>query len=143
MKMAQQNEIDLLPLNAVLAQNKQLALPRVNAKTQELECYLVDDLRTLEPQPPYQIYEPDPEKHLLIQPGILDVILVPGLAFDVEYQRLGRGKGYYDKLIQRCRKYNGNSNEFKTIGIGHLVQLSNEKLPVETHDQSMDELLLL
>jgi 5-formyltetrahydrofolate cyclo-ligase len=139
-KIPDQNEIDLFPLNQMLARNHQLVLPRVNTATNQLECYLVDNLETLVPQSPYQIYEPDPKKHKQVPAHMLDVILTPGLAFDTNFQRLGRGKGYYDRLIESCRK---STKDIEVIAVGHLVQLSEIPLPTEAHDQSMDELLLL
>jgi len=42
------------------------------------------------------------------QPGDIDLLLVPGLAFDTHGHRLGQGKGYYDRFIARMR--NGNDD---------------------------------
>jgi len=143
-KIYNQNEIDLFPLNQMLAVNNQLALPRVNRITKKLECYLVEELQSLQPQPPYNIYEPNPELHVKVPVGMLDIILTPGLAFDMNFQRLGRGKGYYDRLIRESRiECSKKMKNLEVIAVGHLVQLSEELLPREDHDQSMDELILL
>lgn len=46
---------------------------------------------------------PEPDKGDRLDPAILDLVLVPLLAFDLSGQRVGYGKGYYDRFLQRCR----------------------------------------
>lgn len=55
----------------------------------------------------------------------LDFVLVPGVAFNLQGRRLGRGKGYYDRLLAEVRG--------KTCGVGFNEQIV-EDLPVEPHD---------
>ncbi len=57
-----------------------------------------------------------------------DCILVPGLAFDRKGVRLGRGWGYYDKLLAKYENID-------TIGLCFREQLSLANLPKEPHDQ--------
>lgn len=59
----------------------------------------------------------------------IDLIIVPGVAFDKNYNRMGRGKGFYDKLLLQ-------QNSFK-LGICFDVQLF-ESIPSEPHDIAMD-----
>lgn len=61
-----------------------------------------------------------------------DFILVPGVAFDLQGQRLGRGKGYYDQLLKQVRG--------TRCGVAFDQQIVNE-IPVEPHDQPLDCLL--
>ena len=74
----------------------------------------------------YNIIEPIGES---ISPSKLDLIIVPGVAFDKNKNRLGRGKGFYDKLLSEvtCCK----------IGICYDFQLL-EYLPCEDHDIKMN-----
>jgi len=55
----------------------------------------------------------------------LDFVLVPGVAFDLQGRRLGRGKGYYDRMLAAVRG--------KTCGVAFDEQIV-EELPVEPHD---------
>jgi 5-formyltetrahydrofolate cyclo-ligase len=55
----------------------------------------------------------------------LDFVLVPGIAFDLQGRRLGRGKGYYDRLLAEVRG--------KTCGVAFDEQIADE-IPVEPHD---------
>ena len=62
----------------------------------------------------------------------LSGVLVPGLGFDIFGRRLGRGKGYYDRLLK-------NWNGIK-VGIAFRSQILAE-LPEEAHDIKMDYLV--
>jgi len=55
----------------------------------------------------------------------LDLILVPGVAFDPQGRRLGRGKGFYDQLLTAVRG--------TTCGVAFDEQIERE-IPVEPHD---------
>lgn len=68
-----------------------------------------------------------------VDPGDLDCVLVPGLAFDVSGNRLGHGAGYYDRLLGRVR------NDIPLVGIVPH-QLVVEALPTEPHDVAMTHL---
>ena len=60
----------------------------------------------------------------------VDVMLVPGLAFTAEGLRLGRGGGYYDRLLAACAPHT------RTIGVCFATQLVTT-LPTEPHDQKV------
>jgi 5-formyltetrahydrofolate cyclo-ligase len=55
------------------------------------------------------------------------LVLVPGLAFDLTGNRLGFGKGYYDRVLPQLKKTT------LTIGLGYSFQIV-EKIPTESHD---------
>lgn len=63
-----------------------------------------------------------------------DVVLVPGMAFDAEGHRLGRGKGYYDRFLAGCP-----STVYK-IGVCFRSRLL-ERVPSMPHDIMMDEVV--
>ena len=58
-----------------------------------------------------------------------DICIIPGLAFSKEGQRLGRGKGYYDRYLEG---FSGVK-----VGIAYSEQLENE-VPCEEHDELLD-----
>ncbi|MEM7589812.1 MAG: 5-formyltetrahydrofolate cyclo-ligase [Myxococcota bacterium] len=62
------------------------------------------------------------------------VLLVPGLAFDRSGNRLGRGRGFYDRFLSRLRK---ESRSPLIIGMCMEHQLVN-KVPTQPHDQTVD-----
>ncbi|MBQ7876140.1 MAG: 5-formyltetrahydrofolate cyclo-ligase [Clostridia bacterium] len=72
---------------------------------------------------------PEPKDKTVFDKTKIDLVLVPGVAFDKEGNRMGYGKGYYDRFLK-------NMTSFK-IGVCHAFQLT-DKLPVEEHDVKMD-----
>ncbi len=82
----------------------------------------------------------EPLKRLRDQPdrtvdvGELDLILVPGVAFDRRGGRVGHGKGYYDKLLHNARP------DTPLIALAFQCQLF-AKIPTEKHDVFMDKVI--
>lgn len=72
-------------------------------------------------------------KNKTIDKSSIDLVIVPGLAFDKEGNRLGYGKGYYDRYLSK--------SGLNTIGIGYKEQLC-DSLPHNEDDVMMDETLL-
>ncbi len=70
----------------------------------------------------------------VIEPSALDVILTPGLAFDRQMMRLGRGKGHFDKLFAHC------GDQAKRIGVCFECQIV-DTVPAEPHDMNMHGLI--
>lgn len=61
----------------------------------------------------------------------VDVIIVPGVAFDRRCMRIGYGKGFYDRLLSRKR------SDAASIGV-IFDELLYDELPIENHDMAMD-----
>jgi 5-formyltetrahydrofolate cyclo-ligase len=76
------------------------------------------------------------EPCLINKPLIPDFMLVPLLAFDNNNNRIGYGKGFYDKFLNRFLK----KNKITTIGIAFSFQKYN-KLPVSNLDIKLDYIL--
>ena len=76
---------------------------------------------------------PEPSRFLLPlpEPSSLDVVVVPGVAFDKSAHRLGRGKGFYDRFL--CRLGNAPLR----IGLAYDAQVL-DTLPMSEHDQPVD-----
>ena len=78
----------------------QVAVPVTNFETEELEHYL------LTPQTGIQESSwgiPEPVNATPIAETDIDVVLLPLIAFDLQGHRVGYGKGYYDRFLNRCR----------------------------------------
>lgn len=125
-------EPDLWPLlNETLALEKVIALPCFDADNQIYQPRRVTDLHVEILSGRFGIREPA-EACIAIPLDDLDLVLVPGVAFDVDGHRLGRGKGYYDRLLQN---FTGHK-----VGIAFGEQIV-KKIPSEWNDVRMDSIL--
>mmetsp|Transcript_12101 Transcript_12101/g.33315 ORF Transcript_12101/g.33315 Transcript_12101/m.33315 type:complete len:230 (-) Transcript_12101:914-1603(-) len=80
---------------------------------------------------------PEPPEEMpkeLAQPGDIDLLIVPGLAFDRNGNRLGQGKGYYDRFIARM---SSDGRTLPLIAVCMLPQLVDGSIPVDTYDRTM------
>ena len=99
------NEIDtwkIITNIRKLASNVRLVAPYIIPGTKEMQHIV------LEPETPltenkWRIPEPYPAPDQMIEPEVLDAILIPLLAFDVNGFRVGYGGGYYDRFLSKCR----------------------------------------
>lgn len=105
---------------------KHFYLPRVNGVDLEILPY---DQTRLE-LGAFHIEEPTGEDTVNVSE--IELIIVPGVAFDRKGNRLGRGKGFYDRLLRNSRA--------AKIGVGYNFQLV-EEIPVEEHDVPMNMII--
>jgi 5-formyltetrahydrofolate cyclo-ligase len=92
-------EPDIWPLlGEALLSGKTVALPRFSAQTQSYVAGVVENLETDLQSGQFGIREPGLSCRE-ISLSRLDLVLVPGVAFDARGGRLGRGKGFYDRLL--------------------------------------------
>jgi 5-formyltetrahydrofolate cyclo-ligase len=86
----------------------------------------------------YKILEPREDLRSVASKNVpvaeLDLIMVPGVAFDRRGARMGHGKGYYDKLLEHARP------DTKLVALAFECQLFPE-IPVQEHDIFMDYLI--
>lgn len=120
-------EIDVSPLaEHALQASKRLICPRVDRRARRLVLHEIRDPRMdLEPGT-LGIREPRAGCPL-IAPDEVDWVLVPGVAFDVRRNRLGRGGGHYDRLLPLLRP---GVETWAAAFDGQVY----ESLPVEPHD---------
>lgn len=119
------SEVNLLPLaETFLAEGRKIAFPRTHGDT--MEFYPVTSLSDFT-EGAFHIMEPVGNVSLIeLEP----LVLVPGLGFDKNGNRMGYGKGFYDRYFARfpaCRK----------IGAAYGIQIV-EKIPVDNYDISMN-----
>ena len=118
------HEPDLSLLHSFLPQ-AQLFYPLVLDQA-EMTFHLVTQPSFLK-KGAFGIKEPDPQVNPPALSEDLDLILVPGLSFDLQGNRLGHGHGYYDRFLSQIPNT-------PTVGISYSSQLRHE-IPSETHDR--------
>jgi 5-formyltetrahydrofolate cyclo-ligase len=104
---------------------KKIFLPVVDGDQLHLYRYTGKD--TLKKNA-FDIWEPDTSLLQTTSTEDIDLIIVPGIAFDRQRNRMGRGKGYYDRLLA--------SSTAPCIGICFQFQLF-EHVPADAHDRKM------
>jgi 5-formyltetrahydrofolate cyclo-ligase len=111
-----------------LEHDKEVVLPRVEAASKTLHLYEVGSIDELAPGH-WGIPEPPVSEGRRRDVGGLDLIIVPGAAFDKVCNRLGYGGGYYDRLLAQ--------RKVPAIALAYEEQVVSV-LPVEPHDVRMD-----
>jgi len=122
-------------LPAALATGKRIVVPY--CVDGELELFWLEVMDELE-LGMYRILEPKNELrdvvHKRLQPEDLDLIMVPGVAFDKNGGRTGHGKGYYDKLLEHAKP------ETPLVALAFECQMFDE-IPMDHHDIYMDKVV--
>ena len=86
------------------------------------------------PEPPSNLQWP------IARPGDIDLLIVPGLAFDRDGNRLGQGKGYYDRFIARMQQ---PPPVLVAVGLAcQLLQEPGAVILTHEHDMQMDIILV-
>lgn len=123
-------------LPAALASGKKIIVPWCNEQG-ELELFHLSHMDELAVGM-YKILEPKAELRTLpekqCRPEDLDLVMVPGVAFDRRGARMGHGKGYYDKLLQHARLTT------PLVALAFECQLFPE-IPTAPHDIFMDAII--
>ncbi|MDW7979128.1 MAG: 5-formyltetrahydrofolate cyclo-ligase [Verrucomicrobiales bacterium] len=125
-------ELDIWPLLTTAMQaGKRVALPRFDPATGMYEPALVIDPARDIVLGKHGVREPS-QACARVRGNEIDLVLVPGVAFDFRGFRLGRGKGYYDRLLPMLSGIK--------CGVAFEHQLV-PRLPVEPHDYRLDCIL--
>jgi len=125
-----QKEPNITPLlKSILSSGKTLYLPRI--EKDQMHFFQISDLEKDLATGHFGIKEPlvnnsEPEEGF-------DLVLVPGLVFGNNGERIGRGKGYYDKFLGRARVRH-------TVGLGFETQIYHMEIPQGRHDRQMDKI---
>jgi 5-formyltetrahydrofolate cyclo-ligase len=119
------SEVDTIPLFT----DRSMIVPYCEAD--EIVPVRILSLNELEPSGNMKILEPKPALRQDISrrvlPEQIDVVLVPGLAFDHFGNRLGRGKGYYDRFLHHL------SADVLTIGLA-FEGMIRDQIPYDAND---------
>lgn len=124
------DEVDVRPLiEEAVRRGQKVLLPKVVGDDLELHVYTGKDSLS---EGSFGIMEPNGEPFPPERYTEVDLALVPGMAFDPFGHRLGRGKGFYDRLLPQLPKA-------YRIGVCFPFQLV-ENVPHESHDIPMNEI---
>ena len=125
-------EINLWSLaESALNLGKMVAFPRYDLGSDSYQACRVRDVQHELRVGRYGLCEPL-ESCPVVPLNQLDFVLVPGVAFELHGRRLGRGKGYYDRLLAAAGG--------KTCGVAFDEQIV-EHIPMEPHDSDVNCIL--
>ncbi len=92
-------EVDTIPIiKDALSKAKTLCVPKVdwkNLSMKPVQIFNNDDID-------FSTKIPHPLSDAEVSPADIELIVVPGIAFDRNFNRLGRGKGFYDRFLPLC-----------------------------------------
>ena len=128
-------EVDTFALmQRAMALKKRVALPLIRKEEQQIVPMLIKSLTELRPGP-YGIQEPPdlPENRLNAEE--LDLVVVPGVAFDRRNNRLGRGAGYCDRFLSDLPVTT------PTIGLAYDLQVVDAIIGMQLHDRPVSRVI--
>jgi len=120
---------------------KECFVPKIYPKTGEMKMMPIlnrMDFENFEKNQWNILEPPEDGRRDALETGGLDLILCPGLAFDLENRRLGRGKGYYDRYLAKLES-SQNVSVIK-IGLAFNVQMVPQ-VPTSDSDILLDEVI--
>ncbi len=118
-------------IKTAFANGKSVAFPLCLDGCGNMEFYLVNAPENLK-RGMFGILEPDTDKCSKITDFASALCLVPGLCFDLKGYRLGYGRGYYDRFLEKFT--------IKTVGLCYN-ELVQDSLPIDKHDKSVDYII--
>lgn len=110
---------------------KLVCLPRVEVDS--LSFYIVNSSSFNFKKSNFGVKEPVKSDASFVEKRLIDLVIVPGVAFDNSCNRIGFGKGYYDRYLK--------GSNLKTIGICFDEQIIEDKIPTDKYDIKMDSVI--
>lgn len=120
------NKICYLPICHPLHHQSLLFMPYFKGETLQLNRY--------------DILEPRIDAHAFCKPFVLDLVFVPLVAFDKQGNRLGSGKGYYDRTFAYLRRFPVQSKPL-LVGVAYGFQ-EVEQIPTESWDIPLHKIIV-
>jgi 5-formyltetrahydrofolate cyclo-ligase len=121
-------------MSKCLADGKRVTVPLVTCCIGENRQMCASEVKNLECDLEmgfYGIHEPKKEKVRIINPMDIDLCIIPGVAFDINKNRIGYGAGYYDRFLKGVRK------ECFKVGIAFEEQILQD-IPASENDIALD-----
>lgn len=128
------NEVDTHRIiNYSLANNKIICVPKVINKKEGMKAVRIQSLEELHLSS-FGILEPKDLQNS-VDPKEIDLLFIPGLAFDNKGGRIGYGAGYYDRFLKTVRE-----DAYK-VGLAYDFQIVSS-VPMENYDTFIDNLIV-
>jgi 5-formyltetrahydrofolate cyclo-ligase len=129
------SEVDTIPMiRRALDEERAVCVPNTDSDHKAMQACRIFDLENDLQLGNYDIMEPKPECLRPVPPNELDVVLMPGVAFDFTGARLGYGGGYYDRFLEKC------SPRCMLIAIAFELQMV-EHVPCADHDHHVHKIV--
>ena len=123
------NEVDTNPiLNILTAKEKKIIISKSNFEDLSMTNYILDDDVVLELNK-YGI--PEPKNGQKIKISSIEVVFIPLLCFDKKGNRVGYGKGFYDRFLSKCK------NDLLKIGLSfftpenQIIKINSDDIPID------------
>jgi len=121
-------------IERMLERGKRVVVPVAQPRTKRLALSEVRNPAAELARGAFGVWEPAPTALRPVSARTLDLVLVPGIAFDRRGHRLGHGRGYFDRFLARLPKTT------PTVGLAFRFQLL-DRLPVASHDHAVQTVL--
>ena len=100
MTIDENKEVDTKPIfDLLIGKGKEIIIPKINTDTNTLDSYIFDEKTVFEIN---NLRIPEPNDGIVFN-GKIDVVILPLLAYDLEGNRIGYGKGFYDNFISNLK----------------------------------------
>ena len=100
MTIDENKEVDTKPIfDLLIGKGKEIIIPKINTNTNTLDSYIFDEKTVFEIN---NLGIPEPKDGIVFN-GKIDVVILPLLAYDLEGNRIGYGKGFYDNFISNLK----------------------------------------
>jgi len=114
-------------------QGKIICVPHMRQQFGLMDAARIDSMEGLV-QGRFNLMVPDPTQLNVVDPGLIDLMVIPAVAFDYDGNRLGMGAGYYDRFIP-------HANKAVRIGAIWSSQIV-DRVPIDPYDQAVHYLLV-
>jgi 5-formyltetrahydrofolate cyclo-ligase len=119
-------------INHAVRDNKVICVPRIKSKETGIEVFRIGNMEDLKTGY-YGILEPK-DSCLKVNDEDIDLILMPGVAFDREGGRVGYGAGFYDRYLAKLKE------KADKIALAYHIQLL-DKVPMDEFDVRIDGII--
>ena len=126
-------EVDVLGMmRKAHVQGKRFCFPVMDLEKKSLRVFEVKNFDEDFSLGPFKVTQPDTGKTREVDIKEIDMVIVPGLAFDYQKNRLGRGEGFYDRFLKRIKP------PTKIVGIAFDFQILSHLPTHHPFDEKVD-----